>query len=282
MKALAYLSLSVLALALTSRANAQIFYDNTNPSGISASFLSTDEIADDTPFSGTQHVAAFAFVYLNQTSGPISATVRFYNVDPVTGGAGSLVATVPVSNLPAGSQQQLYTVNIDPSLQFDWTATPGIYKFPTVAGGFVSIQFNTPSSGWYEASGTSLDGFYDLTTGQFITFQDSSASFYLQISNSAMPSALSSLLLNPVTVKGGATVKATVTLTGPAPAGGAVVTLRSSKPNVAQVRSTATIPAGATTLTVPVKTLGVTTSTRVNISAAYAGLTKVATLVVTP
>jgi hypothetical protein len=73
-----------------------------------------------------------------------------------------------------------------PELQFDWVATPGMYGLQAPTGGFFSLQFDAPNRGWYESEGpASLDGFYDLTTGQFITFnQDSGASIFLQASHS--------------------------------------------------------------------------------------------------
>jgi len=55
-----------------------------------------------------------------------------------------------------------------------------------------------------------------------------------------------SLSLNPVTVTGGNPVVGTVTLTGPAPAGGHVVPLASQYPEFVSVPASITIPAGST------------------------------------
>ena len=282
MKTLGHAAAFLLVLTFASLSNAQMFYNNTGPTTFPAAYASTDEIADDTPFTGTQHVASFTFQYLNQTSGAVNAVVRFYTVDQTTGRPGSLVATVPVDNLALG-MHQIVTLNLDPSQQFDWTAMPGIYGLQSVTGGFVSVQFNAPQSGWYEASGPSIDGFYDLTTGQFITFQgDTSASFYLQISKSAVAPTLSSVDLNPVTVKGGVNSNATITLTGPAPAGGLVVSLHSSKPFKARVPASVTIPEGESSATVIINTKAVKRTTKVTISASLNGALKVATLTLTP
>ena len=94
--------------------------------------------------------------------------------------------------------------------------------------------------------------------------------------------SLASLGLNPATVKGGTSSRGTVTLSGPAPAGGAVVTLASGNAAVAQVTTTLTIPAGAKSGTFTVKTKHVSVSSTVNISASYSGLRKNAPLTVTP
>jgi adenosine/AMP kinase len=90
-----------------------------------------------------------------------------------------------------------------------------------------------------------------------------------------------SVTLAPTSVTGGTPVTATVLLSGPAPAGGADVTLTSSYVSVATVPATINIPAGATSGTFTVTTLPQTYSTYVTISAAYHGLTRSATLTVT-
>jgi PKD repeat protein len=90
-----------------------------------------------------------------------------------------------------------------------------------------------------------------------------------------------SLVLSPTSVSGGTTSTGTVTLSGPAPAGGAAVTLTSSYVSVATVPATINIPEGATSGTFTVTTLPQTYSTSTTISAAYHGLTKSASLTVT-
>src|SRR2546422_4190253 len=97
------------------------------------------------------------------------------------------------------------------------------------------------------------------------------------------PPPLSSLALNPASVVGGAqSSTGTVTLSGPAPAGGAQVTLSSSNTAVASVPSSVTVPAGATSATFTVTTSAVAASTPVTISASYGGVSKAASLTVTP
>src|SRR6185295_5920242 len=64
--------------------------------------------------------------------------------------------------------------------------------------------------------------------------------------------------------------------------GGAVVTLSSDSPSTASVPLSISIPAGALSATFQIATSAVATSTPVNISASYLGVTKVAQLTVTP
>lgn len=94
--------------------------------------------------------------------------------------------------------------------------------------------------------------------------------------------ALASVGLNPATVQGGASSSAAVTLTAPAPAGGAIVSLTSSNTGAATVAATLTVPAGATTATTTsVATSAVSATTTAVISAVYLGVTRSATLTIT-
>jgi hypothetical protein len=186
MKTLRRLTLLTVALTFTSIAGAQIFYNNTGGQNINGPFLTADEMADDVPFTGTQHVASFTFAYQNLNTTPVTATAKFYGVNATTGGIGDLVATIPVNNLVRGSAQ-LVTVSLPTDQQFDWTPMPGIDHLSNVAGGFVSMQFTGPdrTAGWWRATGMSLDGFWDVTTDQFITFQETP--MRLSFFNSATP-----------------------------------------------------------------------------------------------
>jgi hypothetical protein len=91
---------------------------------------------------------------------------------------------------------------------------------------------------------------------------------------------VSSLTLNPSSVVGGVqSSTGTVTLTGPAPAGGAQVMLSSSNAS-ASVPSSVTVPAGSSSVTFTVNTSPVLVSASATISASYNGTTQSATLAV--
>jgi len=92
---------------------------------------------------------------------------------------------------------------------------------------------------------------------------------------------LSTLSLNPTSVNGGSSSTGTVTLSGAAPSGGAVVNLSSSAP-AATVPSSVTVIAGYTSETFTVNTTTVTASTPVTITASYAGVSKTASLTIMP
>ena len=90
---------------------------------------------------------------------------------------------------------------------------------------------------------------------------------------------LSALALAPSTVTGGTSSQGTVTLSGPAPAGGAVVALSSSG-SAAGVPGTVTVAANATTATFAITTTSVTSSTPVTITASFGSVSRSATLTV--
>ena len=80
------------------------------------------------------------------------------------------------------------------------------------------------------------------------------------------------------TLVGGRQAVATVTLSDPAPAGGALVLLTSSDPGLAAVPTSVTIPAGATATTFAVATTAQTKPASIVIGASYDGVTRTATI----
>ena len=93
--------------------------------------------------------------------------------------------------------------------------------------------------------------------------------------------SLNSLGLNPSTVTGGQNVTGTVSLTGPAPAGGAVITLASANP-AATVPNSVTVAPNSSSANFTVTTSSVSATTAGNITATYSGITKSAALTVNP
>ena len=90
-----------------------------------------------------------------------------------------------------------------------------------------------------------------------------------------------SLTLAPVSLSGGGVVTGTVSLSGPAPAGGAMVYLSCTNPN-AQVPAIVTIPAGTTSATFSIPTLPVWTEQSVSIVASFGGVSPWALLTLEP
>lgn len=188
------------------------------------------------------------------------------NPASVTGGAQSSTGTVTLSGpAPAeGAQVLLASSN---------TAVAQTPSSVTVAAGVTSATFTISTSAVSTAAGATITASYAGTT----------KTATLTVNPPPPAASLSSLSLNPSTVTGGLqSSTGTVTLNGPAPAGGAQVLLSSSNTGAAQTPASVTVAAGATTATFTVTTSVVTTSTTVTITAGYAGTTKTAALTVNP
>jgi hypothetical protein len=94
--------------------------------------------------------------------------------------------------------------------------------------------------------------------------------------------SVAKLALNPTTVAGGSTSTGTITLSSASPAGGTVVSLRSSNTARATVAASATVAGGATTATFTVTALAATANATVNITASANGSSRSASLSITP
>ena len=92
---------------------------------------------------------------------------------------------------------------------------------------------------------------------------------------------VSALSLNPTSITGGGTSQGTVTLSGPAPSGGAVVNL-SSNNAAATVPASVTVAAGSSSATFQVSSTSVSVSTSVTISASYNSSSRSASLTLQP
>lgn len=90
---------------------------------------------------------------------------------------------------------------------------------------------------------------------------------------------LQSLTISPTNVWGGSSATGTVTLSAPAPAGGVVVQVRSNSTR-AQVPSTVTIPAGATSANFTIRTTSGGFLTTATITASYNGVSRSAQLTI--
>jgi hypothetical protein len=127
---------------------------------------------------------------------------------------------------------------------------------------------------------------YMISSSKFVVVSlndPNPAVLVFELSSISPALSLSSLTLSPTSVIGGTqSSTGTVTLSGPAPSGGALVTLSSSNTAATRVPSSVTVPAGATNATFTVSTSAVTASTAVTISAAYGGVTRTASITVAP
>src|SRR5207253_2276380 len=97
-----------------------------------------------------------------------------------------------------------------------------------------------------------------------------------------VPPVLTSLTLSPSSVTGGNSSTGTVTLSGPAPSGGAAREIVGWGAGVAMVPSSVTVAAGGASATFTVRTSAVATATSLTISGVYGGVTQTASLTILP
>jgi hypothetical protein len=91
---------------------------------------------------------------------------------------------------------------------------------------------------------------------------------------------LQSVTVTPAQVTGGTNATGTITLSGPAQAGGQVVQLKTSNILVAAVPVTVTVPQGTTTAAFTITTSIVASTQTVTITATAGGVMQTATLIV--
>jgi len=176
----------------------------------------------------------------------------------VTGGTAS-VATVTLSGpAPSGGAQVALASN---------NGAASVPASVTVAAGTNTATFPITTSAVAAATSVTISASFGGTT--------QTAALTIQ------PPVVGSLSLAPATLTGGANSVGTVSLSGPAPAGGAQVALSSSNPAAATPASV-TVPAGATSATFNVSTTPVASSTTATITATYGGATQSTSLTVLP
>src|SRR5207248_1352394 len=185
------------------------------------------------------------------------------NPTTVTGGDSS-TGTVTLSGPAPSGGAQVALSSSDPSV-----AT--VPSSVTVAAGATSATFTVSTHAVSASTTVAISAIYAGVT--------KTASLTV---NPAPPPTLTSLTLSPTSVTGGNSSTGTVTLSGPAPSGGAQVALSSSDTSVTTVPSSVTVADGATSATFTVRTSAVSASTTVTISATFAGVTKTASLTVNP
>jgi peptidoglycan/xylan/chitin deacetylase (PgdA/CDA1 family) len=229
---------------------------------VSSTQLQAAITAADVASPGTASITVFNPTD-NSVSGPVSFSIIQMSI--------SAVAVSPASVIGGSSSQGTVTLS---------TAAPsgGV----TVALSSNSSAATVPLSA-FVAAGSSSAAFAITTSPVAASTSAGISAIYAGSSKTAnltiTAAALSSLSLSPSTVVGGNSVQGTVTLNGPAPSGGALVTL-SDNASAVTVPSTATVAEGSTTATFTITTTAVSASTSATVTAVYNGTTKTTTLTV--
>jgi uncharacterized repeat protein (TIGR03803 family) len=189
---------------------------------------------------------------------PAAATVTGLTLNPTSVLGGATVSGTVTISLAAPSNG--VTVSL--------TSNTSAAKTPssvTVSAGQTTASFTVQTSATITA-----------TTSATITasYEKSSATAKLTV----QPVTITGISLSPSTVTGGVNSSATVTISAPAPTGGAVVHIKSS--SAAANPDNVTIPAGSTSGTATLPTVPVTSNTTATITATYLGSSQNATLTI--
>ena len=233
--------------------------------------------------------AGSTFAYYTVTGGYVSSTTQVTITATYGGGSANTVITVYPTVITALGLYPTTVVAGKPvvanTVTLNGPAPPG--------GAVVTLTTSDPSSTAPPATITVPGGStvsprftintIPVTATAQVTITASYAGSSASNSLTVVPATLSSISVYPSTVVSGRlTTTNRVYLTGPAPAGGAVVTLTSSDPNTATPVATVTVPDGATYTSFNIAAGWVGSTTTATITASYGGTSGSADLTVIP
>jgi hypothetical protein len=181
-------------------------------------------------------------------------------------GGNSSTGQITLDNPAPSGGVSLSLSSSNPSLA---TVPPGV----TVPAGATAVAFQVTTAP--SISSTTVT----------ISASNSGLTHSASLTVTPLPAAgptLTALTLTPRTVVGGSPSAGLVTLSAPAPSGGALVSLSSSNTAVVTVPANVTVPAGATSASFTATTSSVTSSSTVIVAGSYAGTTQNGSLTVTP
>jgi len=215
-------------------------------------------------------------------AGPFSASRRFNAQAAATTTASLSAVSVSPSTVVGGTTAQ-GTITLTGAAPSGGAAVtlsssnPSVVSVPasvTVAAGTSSAPFGVNTSSVTANTSITITATYaGITRTTTLTVTPPSTT---------TTASLSAVSVSPTSVVGGTTAQGTVTLTGAAPSGGAVVTLSSANTSVVSVPASVTVAAGNSSATFGVNTSAVTANTSVTITATFGGVSRTTTLTVTP
>lgn len=191
---------------------------------------------------------------------------------------GSIVSALTSNPASVGSKNSFVgTVTLDAPAP----STGGVVTLSDNSGGLVSMPATvTVPAGATSTTFNASVGSVTRRTSVTLEADLNGASVFATLL--VNPLQISSIVLNPTTVLGGATSAGSITLSGAAPDGGMTVYLTSSLTAAATVPFTVTVPAGTTTAAFTVTTYSVTVAKNVTITGTAGGVAKTAALKVSP
>jgi LmbE family N-acetylglucosaminyl deacetylase len=275
----------------TTITDAQTTSLNVSAFDVDANTLSYSWTSDMGTVTGSGPNAVFTPpVVAAQTDAAITVTVS-------DGQGGTIQNTTYVTVTPSNSSSlAVSSVALNPTSVVSGSSSTGTVTLTSVApnGAVVSVSSSNTSIATTPVNAVASPG---SNTANFLintTFVASTTPVTISGSlrgvtqNATLtvlkpPVTLSSLTVNPSTVGGGGpSATGTVTLSGPALAGGSVISLSSNLPSVVTMPATVTVPAGSTGATFSITTQAVTSPVQVTLSATFVGATNTTSLRVSP
>jgi hypothetical protein len=199
-------------------------------------------------------------------------TVRYWSVDK----AGNeeqrkvLVTTLAPSSLSVNPTSILGGTAVEGRVTLNGTAGAGGYKVNLASSNtnvVVPANLTVPDG---QSSATFAITTKSVSTDTVVTITAGTSPSTVSAKLTLTRIRINTIALSPSSVGGGASSQATVTLNGPAPAGGATVVLQSNK-SFATVPATVNVAAGQTSATFTVSTVPVASDSIATITAVYGG-----------
>ncbi len=189
-------------------------------------------------------------------------TITLYGI-----GFGAVTPNIPAGQVVSQANQ------LASNFQVSFGQTPAVVSYAGLAPNTIGLyQFNVVvpaiASNDFEPLTFTLQG----TPG--------TQTLYISVQNGAINPTIQSLTLSASSVTGGGMVQGTVTLSSPAPAGGALISLMSSSAS-ATVPANVTVPVGFTSATFTVTAASGSSAGTTTIGATYAGSSMSASLSIT-
>jgi hypothetical protein len=250
-----------------------------------------------------------ATVVLSTSDNTIATVPASITIPANATSATFAVTTSPVATTSSVSVSASYTNTSSSTLTVTAAALSSVTLSPTsVRGGTsstgtVTLNGPAPAAGAQIALASNNSPVANVPSSVIIAANATTATFVVSTSPVATDTAvsitasyatgtkaatltvtaatLSSVTVSPTSVRGGSSSTGTVTLNGPSPANGALVTLSTSNSSVAPVPASVTVASGATTATFLISTTPVGSNTSVTISGVYGSITRNAILTVT-
>jgi hypothetical protein len=197
-------------------------------------------------------------------------TLRIRAIGP---GGTSAWSNLLFITLPPAAPTNLTATGMVGGFQLGWTYTGSVtFKLERKigAGQFVEVARTSGDIKSFQDT-----GFLSNVTANYRVKASTVAgdSAYSNVAVATTPSALLSLTFQKTTVKGRTPLKATVTLDGTAPTGGAVIGLSADNGSVV-APSSVTVPAGASSVTFDIFTKKVSGKVTVTFTASYGSTTR--------